>query len=116
LGLTIIFIASKYEDVKFITLYQCINTIGRSKFKQKEILDTERDILVTLSYKVGAPTLYTETAIELRRALLTSKHYRSLEKEETSLFASYLAKAERFQMFLSLLVTMSAELRHIEIK
>jgi len=55
IGVATVFLASKFEDVKFINLQKCYETVGRSKFSPKDIVDTELEILKCLGFRVSCP-------------------------------------------------------------
>ena len=56
-GVVAMFIASKYEDVVPLLMRTVVNKIGHNKFTVRQIEEKELEILKTLSYKVGAPTV-----------------------------------------------------------
>ena len=56
-GIVTMFIASKYEDIIPLMMRTVINKIGHNKFEVRQIEEKELDILRTLEYRVGAPTL-----------------------------------------------------------
>jgi len=51
------FIASKYEDVIPILMRTVINKIGHNKFEIHQIEDKELEIMKTIGFKMGAPTV-----------------------------------------------------------
>jgi hypothetical protein len=51
------FIASKYEDVIPLLMRTVIHKIGHNKFELYQIQEKELEMLGTLGYKVGAPTI-----------------------------------------------------------
>jgi hypothetical protein len=55
-GVTCMFIASKYEDVKPLLMTTIFNKIGHQRISEEKIKDVELEILRSLSYKIGAPT------------------------------------------------------------
>ena len=55
IGVATVFLASKFEDVKFINLKKCYEAVGRCKFSPKDIVDTELDILKCLGFRVACP-------------------------------------------------------------
>ena len=57
-GVTCMFMASKYEDVKPLLMKTVFNKIGHSKVPEDSIKNCELEILKALSFKVGAPTPY----------------------------------------------------------
>jgi len=56
-GIVGMFIASKYEDVIPLLMRTVINKIGHNKFEIPTIEDKEFDILRTIQYKIGSPTV-----------------------------------------------------------
>ena len=56
-GLTTVFIASKYEDVKSISMQNLTLKIGHSKFTAEQIVQTEKSILLALEFKIRTTTL-----------------------------------------------------------
>lgn len=51
------FLASKYEDVHPLLMRTVVNKIGHGKFNSKEVVQRELEILRTLEFRVGAPTI-----------------------------------------------------------
>lgn len=60
IGLTSLFIASKYEDVDPIAMKQVLISAGHNKFDQQEILKYEIEMLKTLQFKLLYQTAYEE--------------------------------------------------------
>jgi hypothetical protein len=56
-GVVTMFIASKYEDVIPLLMRTVINKIGHNKFEIPVIEDKEFELLRTLGYRIGAPTV-----------------------------------------------------------
>jgi hypothetical protein len=56
-GVCTMYIASKYEDVIPLLMTTVVNKIGHNKFEVPTIEDKELDILKTIAFRVGAPTL-----------------------------------------------------------
>jgi hypothetical protein len=56
-GIVSMFIASKYEDVIPLMMRTVINKIGHNKFEVPAIEDRELDVLRTIQYKIGSPTV-----------------------------------------------------------
>jgi hypothetical protein len=56
-GIVSMFIASKYEDVIPLLMRTIISKIGHNKFQVRQIEEKELEILKTLEYKIGAPTV-----------------------------------------------------------
>lgn len=51
------FLASKYEDVHPLLMRTVVNKIGHNKFSGKEVQVREAELLRTLEFRVGAPTI-----------------------------------------------------------
>lgn len=56
-GIVSMFIASKYEDVIPILMRTVINKIGHNKFEVPHIEDKELEVLKTIGFNIGAPTV-----------------------------------------------------------
>ena len=56
-GMVAMFISSKYEDLSPLLMRTVVNKIGHGKFPLKMILQREVDILRTLEFQVGCPTI-----------------------------------------------------------
>jgi len=56
-GIVSMFVASKYEDVVPLLMKTIVAKIGHSKFRREVIEKKELDILKSVQYKVGAPTV-----------------------------------------------------------
>lgn len=56
-GIVAMFIASKYEDVIPLLMRTVLNKIGHSKFELSQIEDKEFELLKTIGFKIGAPTV-----------------------------------------------------------
>ena len=59
-------IASKYNEVKPLELETVKRNLGHNNFEGWEIVDTEREILHALSYKIPNSYLWGETYILLK--------------------------------------------------
>jgi hypothetical protein len=57
LGVVVIFIASKYEDVGCLTMKKLLSKVCHNKFTQEQITSTEIDILQSLNFKIRSITL-----------------------------------------------------------
>ena len=118
IGIVTVFLASKFEDVKSISLKQCIESVGRGKFSQNDIIETETDILKSLCFCLACPhNIYSEASIKVKNALMISRHYIDVttdpsKKEEVSKLNQFLNFADRYLLFLSVIVTMSPDLRN----
>jgi hypothetical protein len=51
------FLASKYEDITPLMMRTVINKIGHGKFSLAQVNNRELDMLRTLEFRVGAPTI-----------------------------------------------------------
>ncbi|CAG9318154.1 unnamed protein product [Blepharisma stoltei] len=58
IGVASMFIASKYEDIKQLTLKNAHENIAHGKISKESILAMEKDILNIVNYNVFIPTLY----------------------------------------------------------
>ena len=56
-GVVSMFIATKYEDIIPLLMRTVLNKVGHGKFKQETIEEREIEMLATLSFKVGCPTV-----------------------------------------------------------
>lgn len=56
-GIASMFIASKYEDVHCLTMKTVINKIGHDKFDVMQIQVRELEILKTIGFTIGVPTV-----------------------------------------------------------
>ena len=56
-GVCAMYIASKYEDVIPLMMRTIINKIGHNKFEMPLIEDKELEILQSIQYKIGSPTV-----------------------------------------------------------
>lgn len=56
-GIITMFVASKYEDVIPLLMKTVLNKIGHNKFDIAIIEEREIELLKTLSFKIGAPTI-----------------------------------------------------------
>jgi hypothetical protein len=52
LGMTVVFLSSKYEDVMPIAMRHLIDDVGHFKFTRTQILALEKDVLSTLGFKI----------------------------------------------------------------
>lgn len=69
LGLTSVLLSSKYEDVKPIRMKILLDKAGHNKFSRDYILDLERDILQTISFRVqGPPTVYHQANLIFKQS------------------------------------------------
>jgi hypothetical protein len=56
IGIAVIYIASKYEDIYHIPLNEVFNDIGFKKFSIEQILEKESEILCSLSFNISYPS------------------------------------------------------------
>eukprot|EP00347_Sterkiella_histriomuscorum_P021776 403332806 len=93
IGLTSIFIASKYEDVRPIFMRQILNEAAHGKYDQSQILMKEKDILQTLEFKVQEYCFYEQACEKLQGIISknnntsqkSSQSYRTTFKRDSSL-------------------------------
>jgi hypothetical protein len=71
LGVTSMFIASKYEDVTPIFLTTMVKKVGHNRLQDKEILSLEREILTVLKFKLSS----CPTNLEYLEAYLASPYF-----------------------------------------
>ena len=58
IGITCMFIASKYEDITPIYMKTMINKVSHGRFKKEQILELEREIVSTLKFRLASvPTI-----------------------------------------------------------
>jgi len=76
IGIVVVFLASKFEDLKCITLKQCCESVGRGKFSEKDIIEIETDILKTLGFRLAcSQNIYSETSTRFKNAIIETRHY-----------------------------------------
>ncbi len=56
-GMVSMFISSKYEDLSPLLMKTIINKIGHGKFSLKNILERELEMLRTIEFRIGSPTM-----------------------------------------------------------
>lgn len=62
IGITCMFIASKFEEMKHLTLQtNIVSQVCQGKFTASEVKDCETRILKALSYRISAPTVWDFT-------------------------------------------------------
>ena len=66
IGITSVFIASKYEDMYHITIQEVYDKIAFGKFSKEEVKECEAKILLALGFKISYPSLLDvlETILE----------------------------------------------------
>jgi hypothetical protein len=57
IGVSTLLIAAKYEEIYPPEIRDFLS-VSENKFTKQNVLDMERDILLTLSFKVTAPSSY----------------------------------------------------------
>jgi hypothetical protein len=86
--------------------------VGRKKFSKEEIMEAESDILRTIGFRVACPSnLYLEASKLFKESLLTSSYYLQHSLKPSVLLSSYILFADRYLLFLSVLLTMSTEVK-----
>jgi hypothetical protein len=78
IGMSSVFIASKYEDIVPIFMKQMLDDVGHFKFTRTHILSMEREMLSTLGFKI-VNTTYTSYH---EASLILAELNLSQEKEE----------------------------------
>eukprot|EP00347_Sterkiella_histriomuscorum_P018015 403347112 len=65
-GVVSMFIASKYEDIVPLMMKTVINKIGHNKFQLSQVEEKELEILKTLGFNIGSPTVkeYVDRMVE----------------------------------------------------
>ena len=66
IGITSIFIASKHEEVRPLSLDWVAQELGKKKYHKKSILLMERKILEAISFRIPKSTIFEETVIKLK--------------------------------------------------
>ena len=56
-GMVAMFISSKYEDLSPLLMKTIINKIGHGKFTIKGVLERELQMLRTIEFRIGSPTI-----------------------------------------------------------
>ena len=80
LGMSVVFLASKYEDVMPIAMRHLIDDVGHFKFTRTQILALEKDVLSTLGFKlVNVNCHYNEACLKFMQALQASSKPESKE-------------------------------------
>lgn len=57
IGVTAMFTASKYEDVRPLIMRVVVKKIGHDKFTSDQIMDRELEMLRSIGFRVSAPTV-----------------------------------------------------------
>lgn len=106
--MTCVLISSKLEDIEAIRMRTLLEKAGHGKFSQNLILDTERDIYQSLSFKLlGAVNVINEATI-IYANVITNSGSEPLAREEATKDA--FALTHQYMMFLSHLVTFDLSL------
>ena len=88
IGITCMFIASKYEDITPLFMQTIVIRIGHHRFSRDAVLEQERDILQTLSFKLSA----VPTVLEfLDRYILTHPYFKAYPLGKIHTVTKYLA-------------------------
>lgn len=66
IGVTCMFIASKYEEIVPFTLQKVFEKIAHEKIPIAQIKKTEADILATLNFELSFPTLATLSSLMIK--------------------------------------------------
>ena len=109
IGVAVLFIASKFEDVQPIQMKQAYETIGRLKFAKSQILESEADILKTLSFRISCPfNFYQESSLIFKSALSNINLFKEIsilkpEEETNKKLKEYMTTADRYILFMSLM-------------
>lgn len=82
------FIASKYEDVIPLLMRTVFNKIGHGKIPEKDILAREKDVLISLGFKVGGLPTPLEFLDSYNEQILNSHP----DKRFIHMMSVYLAK------------------------
>ena len=83
IGVTCMFVASKYEDIYPLKMKMVYEKIGHQKIAIEEIKALELDILQSINYQIPAPTVLDFLRIYLKQALgIGHQGKTSLTKEE----------------------------------
>lgn len=84
-GIVCMLIATKYEDVVPLLMRTIVNKIGHKKFSKAAVLEREMQILQTINFELGSPTV-------LEHLELMSAEIAILSNSSTQLVFKYLAK------------------------
>lgn len=58
IGLVSIYLSSKMEDVYPLSMAKVLEEAGHKKFKNEAVINCERDIVLTLGFKILAENIY----------------------------------------------------------
>ena len=88
IGITCMFIASKYEDITPLYMQTIVIRIGHHRFTRGAVLELERDILSTLKFKMASiPSVFEW----LERYILSNKYFQEYPNGKILTVAKYLA-------------------------
>lgn len=87
IGVTCMFIASKYEEIVPFTLQKVFEKIAHEKIPMALIKKTEADILATLDFELSFPTLATLSSLMIKY-LETQEFFLGRTQEEKAVFMS----------------------------
>jgi hypothetical protein len=79
IGLSSIFVSSKYEETSCIYIEEILVNAGHNQFNKKDILNAELDMLLSVEFNIHQPSIYTEASIIL--GLSISQFTKSTLKE-----------------------------------
>jgi len=83
MGVTTMFIASKYEDVQPLKMKMVFEKIAHKKLPIEKIKQMELEILKTIHYRIPAPTVLDFLKVYLKNVLeIGHQGNTSLKKEE----------------------------------
>ena len=71
IGITCMFVASKYEDITPLFMVTIVTRIGHNRFSRASILALERELLNTLKFKLAA----VPTVFEFLERYLTDQYF-----------------------------------------
>jgi len=69
IGVTCMFIASKYEDIYPLKMKMVYEKIAHKKLPMEKIKSLEMDVLKVINYRIPAPTSYEFLKVYLREVL-----------------------------------------------
>ena len=88
IGITCMFLASKYEDVTPLYMQTIVIRIGHHRFTRQAVLEQERDILHTLNFKMAA----IPTVLEfIERFVLSHAYFKAYPYGKIITVAKYFA-------------------------
>ena len=66
IGITSLYIASKHEEVRALSIKLVVKTLGHKKYTKKEIQNMEVYILQTIGFKIPKTTIFDEAIIKFK--------------------------------------------------